>query len=190
MREARHHTLYKKANTAGRGRPDFSLLTEIVPQAVQDAMHVASARLSKAGVRHALIGGLAVGVHGYPRTTRDVDLLVGDEAFEIHPSGVVTLNSAVPIAVGTVAVDPVSVGLEEAYLERELSSVQGRVPVVGLPALVYLKLRVGRAKDKADVVGLLAAGANQDAILAYLQKHDPELLDRFAWCVQTAESEE
>jgi hypothetical protein len=40
-----------------------------------------SQRLSELGVRHNLIGGLAVGMHGHPRATVDVRFLVGDEAF-------------------------------------------------------------------------------------------------------------
>ena len=40
-----------------------------------------SRRLTALGVPHALVGGLAVGVHGHPRATRDVDFLVGTEAF-------------------------------------------------------------------------------------------------------------
>jgi len=38
------------------------------------AAHEAYARL---GIRHALIGGMAVGVHGHPRATKDIDFLVG-----------------------------------------------------------------------------------------------------------------
>jgi hypothetical protein len=45
------------------------------------ALSVASATLSELGVRHALVGGLAVGAWGYPRNTRDIDFLVGEEAF-------------------------------------------------------------------------------------------------------------
>ena len=46
-----------------------------------------SARLTDLGVPHMLIGGVAVGLHGYPRATKDVDFLVGPEAFklEVYP---------------------------------------------------------------------------------------------------------
>ena len=33
--------------------------------------------LAELGIPHVLIGGLAVGVHGHPRATSDVDFLVG-----------------------------------------------------------------------------------------------------------------
>lgn len=40
-----------------------------------------SEALTSLGVRHALVGGLAVGVHGHPRATKDIDFIVGAEAF-------------------------------------------------------------------------------------------------------------
>jgi len=69
--------------------PDLRLLEHVVAPRVLAAMRSASRALSSLGVRHAVAGGLAVGAHGYPRNTRDVDLLVGDEAFERH-EGMVT----------------------------------------------------------------------------------------------------
>jgi hypothetical protein len=37
------------------------------------------AALADAGVEYVLIGGLAVGAHGYPRATKDVDIVPGPE---------------------------------------------------------------------------------------------------------------
>ena len=42
------------------------------------------------------MGGLAVGANGFPRATKDVAFLVGDEAFERHPGGLVTFRPGVP----------------------------------------------------------------------------------------------
>ena len=41
--------------------PDISLLDDTVAPRILDAMRVASARLTELGVRHVLVGGLAVG---------------------------------------------------------------------------------------------------------------------------------
>ena len=71
--------------------PDLRLLENVVAPRVLAAMRTASGALTSLGVRHALAGGLAVGAYGYPRNTQDVDLLVGDEAFERHAGGLVTL---------------------------------------------------------------------------------------------------
>jgi hypothetical protein len=75
-------------------RPDLKLLEGVVAPEVIEAMKVASAALQKAKVRHVLVGGLAVGAHGFPRATKDVDFLVGDEAFERHAGGLVTFARA------------------------------------------------------------------------------------------------
>lgn len=38
-------------------------------------------RLTELGIPHVLIGGLAVGLNGHPRATKDVDYMVGPVAF-------------------------------------------------------------------------------------------------------------
>src|SRR5712691_9574314 len=88
--------------------PDLTRLQGVVAPEILTAVAVASAKLREAGVPHALAGGLAVGAHGYPRTTDHVNFLVGNEAFEKHAGGVVTLKVPL-IAVGTVHVDFLSI---------------------------------------------------------------------------------
>jgi hypothetical protein len=60
--------------------PDLRLLEHVVAPRVLAAMRSASRALSALGVRNAVSGGLAVGAHGYPRSTRDVNLLVGEKS--------------------------------------------------------------------------------------------------------------
>src|SRR5712691_9491619 len=95
-------------NTSAGDLPDFSRLRGVVAAEIIAAAEVASRMLREAGIPHALAGGLAVGVHGYPRTTDDVDFLVGDEAFVKHIGGLVTLKVPL-ISIGKVRVDFVSV---------------------------------------------------------------------------------
>jgi predicted TIM-barrel fold metal-dependent hydrolase len=77
---------------------------EAVGESVRRAAEEAARRLRNLGICHALVGGIAVGAHGAPRNTIDVDFLVGLEAFE--SSGVVLVHrSGVPVKVGGVAVD-------------------------------------------------------------------------------------
>src|SRR6185369_6865442 len=83
---------------------------------VLDAMRKASDELTRLGVRHALVGGLAVGAHGYPRATKDVDFLVGDEAFEHHAGGIVTMKPGIPIQIGGVLVDLLSAQPDDGAL--------------------------------------------------------------------------
>src|ERR1700685_1991576 len=84
--------------------PDLARLRGVVAPEILYAVDVSSRILREAGIPHALAGGLAVGAYGYPRTTEDVDFLVGDEAYVMHGGGLVTLK--VPVySVGTVRVD-------------------------------------------------------------------------------------
>lgn len=57
-----------------------------------DELHRIAAALEGAGVRYAVCGGLAVTVHGAPRTTKDIDLIIDAEQVDavlelLHPLG-------------------------------------------------------------------------------------------------------
>jgi hypothetical protein len=171
--------------------PDLRLLEHVVAPGVLAAMRSASRALSALGVRHAVAGGLAVGAHGYPRNTRDVDLLVGDEAFERHAGGMVTLKPGVPIQIDGVSVDLLSASGGEAFLEQSLGPpTPGEVPVVPAGALVYLKLKSPRLKDRADVVELIKAGLAAESVRQYLERYAPPLVSRLDECIAQARAEE
>lgn len=171
--------------------PDLRLLEDVVAPRVLAAMRSASRALHSLGVRHAVAGGLAVGAHGYPRTTMDVDLLVGDEAFERQPGGLVTLKPGVPIQIDGVAVDLLSASGGEAFLEDSLGQpVGGEVPVVPAGTLVYLKLKSPRLKDRADVVELVKAGLSIQSVRQYLERYAPALVARFDECIAQVRAEE
>ena len=72
-------------------RPDLTLLDGVVAPRILDAMRIASEHLTKVGIRHALVGCLAVGAHRHRRATEDVDLLVGEQACAHHGRGLVTI---------------------------------------------------------------------------------------------------
>jgi hypothetical protein len=42
----------------------------------QDDIRVLAAALAKGGVEYAVIGGAAMALHGFPRMTKDIDLLL------------------------------------------------------------------------------------------------------------------
>jgi len=171
--------------------PDLRRLEGVVAPRVLAAMRSASRALSSLGVRHAVAGGLAVGAYGYPRSTRDVDLLVGDEAFERHAGGLVTLKPGVPIQIDGVAVDLLSTSGSEAFLEHSLAHpIADEVPVVPAGTLVYLKLKSPRLRDRADVVELVKAGLAVESVRPYLERHAPSLVARFDECLARARAEE
>jgi hypothetical protein len=175
--------------------PNLDLLRGVVAPEILHAAEIVSRKLTEAGIPHALAGGLAVGAHGYPRTTDDVDFLVGDEAFEKHTGGLVTLKLPL-ISVGRVRVDFVSIDDTQDEREQTREAIDApssgqEVRVVPLPLLVYMKLKAGRQKDIADVVELLKRGRIEiDIVDRYLQKHAPNQVHRWERAKNLAASEE
>src|SRR5438552_14430099 len=101
--------------------PNIALLDGVVAPEILEAMKTAAGQLSRMGVRHALVGALAAGAWGYPRASKDVECLVGDEAFERHAGGIVTMATGIPISVGGVPIDHIGVLPGEQHLEQAVS---------------------------------------------------------------------
>jgi len=164
--------------------PSLEHALDSVSPEVRRAAEEASKRLKALGIRHVIVGGIAVGAYGAPRNTTDVDFLVGLEAFEA--SGALLVHrSGVPVRVGTVAVDLLPA--EEPLLEQELARAPEpgqSIPVVGLEVLVQMKLRALRPHDQDDVRRLIQAGADLGKIRAHLQQHEPALVSRLDWVLR------
>ena len=146
--------------------PDVSLLDDTVAPGILDAMRVASARLTELGVRHALVGGLAVGAWGHPRATKDVAFLVGEEAFEHHPGGLVTMKYGVPIQVGGVAVDLLSASAnhrEDALLAPPVRRRSRGVAAGARPEnpAFYMPLLIGGVAIIASIIGTFFVKINR-----------------------------
>ncbi len=159
---------------------DLRDIFRFVSPKVRDAAVKTAAQLKSLGVRYALAGGLAVGAHGYIRTTTDVDFLVGEEAFE-HHGPLVTFKAGVPIEVEGIRIDylsPISLGpqLEETLDHPATSEGLAIVPV---EVLIYMKLVAKRRKDLVDVIELIKAGADLKQVRSYLQKYAHDLLPLF-----------
>jgi hypothetical protein len=155
----------------------------------EDAVRLASRSMSEANIRHVLIGGLAVGAYGYIRGTKDIDFLVGEEAFNVHGGGIVTHHPAVPIFAKGLAVDSLTPSFEgdEKFLEAILNDppIVDGIPLISVEALIYLKLKAGRRRDQEDVFELLRSGIDSRGVRSYLEANAPELLPRldriFEW---------
>lgn len=169
-------------------KPDPSLLDDVVASRVIAAMKVASSALAALGVRHVVVGGLAVGANGHPRATKDVSFLVGDAAFEYGPDGLVTMRQGVPIQINGVAIDLLSVQAGEDHLATALEAPMGSM--IEAPQLVYLKLKSPRQKDRVDVIELIKAGIDIAACRMYLTRHAPALAVMFEDAVIQAAAEE
>jgi len=169
-------------------KPDPSLIEDVVASKVLDAMSAASHALTTLGIRHVVVGGLAVGANGYPRATKDVHFLVGDEAFEQHPGRFVTMKPGVPIQINGVAIDLLSVQAGEEHLATALDAPMGSM--IEAPQLVYLKLKSPRQKDRVDVIELVKAGIEIETCRAYLRANAPSLTRMFEDAIAQAAAEE
>ena len=133
-----------------------------------------SARLTDLGVPHMLIGGVAVGLHGYPRATKDVDFLVGPEAFKPSPILVYRDDVGEIARVGFTDLNPPG---KYPLLDQELRV--GHLAVVSLNGLLLMKLDAWRPQDQRDVIMLLGVQPEAlDDALVYLQEAVPERAQR------------
>jgi len=140
---------------------DIKTILDFVAPSVRDAVLETAKQLERLSIRHAIAGGLAVGAYGYIRTTTAVDFLVGDEAFE-HHGLLVTFKTGVPIQVGGIRIDYLSIASLGSHLEDVLAQPprsQG-LAVVPIEVLVYMKLVARRRKDQVDIIELMRAGAD------------------------------
>lgn len=169
-------------------KPDPTLLVDVVAAKVLEALRLASEALSLASVRHIVVGGLAVGANGYPRATKDVDFLVGAEAFVHHANGLVTLRPEIPFQVHGVAVDLLSPDAGEDFLEATLAGPPGSM--MEAAPLVYMKLKSPRRKDRVDVIEMIKGGIDTKRCREYLVSHAPTFVAAFDESVSSAEEEQ
>ncbi|HEY6360046.1 MAG TPA: hypothetical protein VIX63_03040 [Vicinamibacterales bacterium] len=158
--------------------PDLKRALRPVPT-YERAVREISKMLSEAGIRHALVGALAANAYrNRPRTTEAIDFLVGDEAFQRHAGGFVTLR--VPV-VEFDGIDVDQVPLTEALrvvedgLDRAM--VSDGVPIAPVDTVVVMKLLAGRTQDLADVEAIVGSGADRDFLRAAVQKAAPDRAD-------------
>jgi hypothetical protein len=147
-------------------------------ESLWDAARSSHELLHKADVAHAIVGGVAVCLHGYQRNTVDIDLLVRrheagaaqaalerdgwkwvDERTELQsPAGIVLQF----LLAGEKAGPDSEVRLPDPGDELAVTQLEG-LPVLSLARLIETKLACGQGnlrrthKDFADVVELIAA---------------------------------
>jgi predicted nucleotidyltransferase len=145
------------------------MATTPLPQDFADFLKL----LNSHGVEFLLIGGYAVGIHGYPRGTADLDVWVstaqgnaarivsalkdfGFETPELSAALFQQPDKVVRMGVPPIRIDILTsiagVTFEDCYRRREVVSVGDlQVPVISLPDLKVNKLATGRNQDRADV---------------------------------------
>jgi hypothetical protein len=126
----------------------------------------------KAGIRYALVGGMAVNAHRHERTTKDVDFLLSADGFMAfqqrvdaidvervpgHPRRFVDRTTGVRFDILVTGLFPASGAPGPiAFPEPQQSSIIiDNLHVVDLKNLIQLKLAARRHQDFADVVNLI-----------------------------------
>lgn len=158
--------------------PDLKRALRPVP-GYERAVREVSKMLSAAGIRHALAG--ALGANAYrnrPRTTEDIDFLVGDEAFQRHAGGFVTLRVPV-VEFDGIDVDQVPLTDALRVVEEGLNRapISDGVPIAPVDTIVIMKLLAGRTQDLADVEAIIGSGADRALLKAAVQKAVPDRAD-------------
>lgn len=186
---ARPHVAIAEARVVKPSTPDVGLLDGVVAPRILDAMRAAAAEYEKQGIRYALVGGLAVGAQGWPRATEDVDFLVDEKAFEQRPGGLVLLR--VPFQANGVPIDSLAPTRDEPFLAaaRDSAVITNGIPVIGVEALVYMKLKAYRMRDRVDVVELIKRGADGDRCRRWIANHAPSMTPRLEELLELAEGE-
>ena len=159
-------------------------------------LHSATCRLSeilrRAGISHAIVGGVAVSCHGYERVTSNLDAAVGKGAFE-SSDGATYLRHGLPINVSGIPihyVHPTS-AFEQAMLDQYMIiPAPGQVPIVPIGPLFVLKMIVHRLKDMADLAELVKRNTHQIAMIrSFVYENLPSQKHQFDDLVACAESE-
>src|SRR5919106_5895381 len=148
--------------------------------------------LDAAGIRHAMIGALALAVYGVNRATVDVDLFVTDDSClkpdlwaDLRSQGAsvnirrgdLTDPLAGVVRLGAPGETPLDVvvgkfGWQRRILERAEPSAD--FPVVRAADLILLKLYAGGPQDAWDVQQLLLA-PSRDAWVQEVEQRLPDL---------------
>jgi hypothetical protein len=154
---------------------------------VHKSMHRIVRRLERAGIPYAVVGGMAVFLHHYRRTTNDVDILVSPEGLEefrnkfvgkqyktvegrsrrfVDRNNDITIDLLVTGGFpGSGKRGPIAYPSPE-----EVSEVIGKVRVINLVTLIQLKLAARRYQDFADVVNLIRAHNLDESFLSNLHR--------------------
>jgi hypothetical protein len=128
--------------------------------------------LNANNIRYLMLGGYAVGLYGYPRSTNDLDVFVSSDEMNVENliRCLIQFGFTEPIrqdaflqprSIVEMGVEPIKIQLmnfadgldfETAFAHRNILEIEGiEVSVVSKDDLIRNKKTVGRHKDLADV---------------------------------------
>jgi len=143
---------------------------------IEAELHSLTQVLAFHDIPYAVCGGLAVTLHGCPRSTKDIDILIRESDVErveklVAGVGYILTAGIIPFRVGTekeqriarvskaegeelltldlLLVTPI---LEDVWASREVVQVGGQqMAVVSVAGLIKMKRLAGRLQDLADI---------------------------------------
>lgn len=142
-------------------------------------LHAITAALRDAGLRYAIVGGMAVTIHGAVRTTKDIDLLVVEQDIPrildlLRPLGYIFVALPLTFEAGTarerriqrvskieggehlcvdlIITNAIFAGLLDDTIEVQLP--EGPLQVLSREGLIRMKRIAGRDQDLADLARL------------------------------------
>jgi hypothetical protein len=144
------------------GPPGLCAELDYLAPRFRTAVRAAANTYRRLGVRYALIGGLAAGAYGRPRSTKDADFLVGEEAFD-SLGIVISFKPGIPQEACEVPIDNIPphvdyADLYERALNEAVESDEPGVLIAGAEMVAVTKLVGGRSHDVAAVVEMMRAG--------------------------------
>ena len=174
------------------GLVSINNLKSVASLALHTAASEVSAMLRHSGVRHVVVGGVAVCCNGYSRTTSNVDYAVGTGAFESRNKALY-LRPDLPVKYLGIPVHYVAPtnSFEQAMLEQYMVIPDwGQVPILPIKPLIVMKLISHRHKDLADLVELLKRRISEiEDIRTFVGENLPKQKNMFDELVACAESE-
>ena len=165
-------------------------LTGYVPQTQIDGLRTVSEIFRKMGVRHVVVGGLAVGANGYLRNTNNLDFLVDNNAF-IFADRVVYVRRDLPIKYFGSRVNWVSMSPSEepVFGKFLLLPARDQVPIMPIEPLIGMKLIAARHKDRTDIIELVKVRSDLTSITEFVSTNIPHLLHLLNELIICAEEE-
>lgn len=162
----------RRFEESGGSESDLRAELDHLAPKFRDAVRAATAAYRRLGVRYALIGGVAAGAYGRPRSTKDVDFLVGDEAFD-SIGLVISFKAGIPQEACGVPIDNIPQhaqyrDLYERALDEAVESDEPGVLIARPEMVAVTKLAGGRLHDISAVADMLRSGAVDPDELARL----------------------
>jgi Nucleotidyltransferase of unknown function (DUF6036) len=132
--------------------------------------------LDKNQIEYLVVGGYAVGIHGYPRYTGDIDIWIktsdetagkmvsvlnefGFESYKLNKEDFLKIDNVIQLGYPPLRIDIImsldGVSFEECYLNRVEKNIDGiNIKFIGFNELVKNKKASARDKDIIDLKNL------------------------------------